>query len=142
MNGRILMSGSVPDALSMDRAEPDPLYASLKQSPKVETVGIKALSLQAFRETTGLLVLIMAGIFSAFALTIDPLSPVLGAAISGLDLRRDGRPDIQCVPDAATCRGRRRACARRRRRRASNVGVERAHRQDHVGLGLSSRRQN
>jgi putative ABC transport system permease protein len=57
-------------ALSIDRTQADQLYASLKQSPKVETVSIKALSLQAFRETTGLLVLVMAAIFSAFALTI------------------------------------------------------------------------
>ena len=57
-------------ALSMDRTQAERLYAALKQLPKVETVRIKALSLRAFRDTTGLLVLVMAAILSSFALTI------------------------------------------------------------------------
>jgi putative ABC transport system permease protein len=56
--------------VAMDRSQQDRFYAALKQVPKVETVSIKALSLKAFRETTGLLILIMAGVLSGFALTI------------------------------------------------------------------------
>ncbi|HYM01294.1 MAG TPA: FtsX-like permease family protein [Stellaceae bacterium] len=57
-------------ALSIDHGQADRLYAALKQVPKIQTVAIKALSLRAFRETTGLLVLLMATILTAFALTI------------------------------------------------------------------------
>ena len=46
------------------------LYQALKKIPKVETVGIKLLSLKAFRETTGTFVLMMAGIFAAFAVVV------------------------------------------------------------------------
>lgn len=57
-------------ALTMDRAEAHRLYAELKSVPKVQTVSIKTLSLQTFRETTALFVLVLAFIFSTFALTI------------------------------------------------------------------------
>jgi putative ABC transport system permease protein len=57
-------------ALTIDRAEAHRLYAELKSVPKVQTVSIKALSLRTFRETTALFVLVLAFIFSTFALTI------------------------------------------------------------------------
>jgi putative ABC transport system permease protein len=57
-------------SVSIDHSQRDRLYAALKQVPKVETVSIKALSLRAFRETTGYVILVMAVVLSGFALTI------------------------------------------------------------------------
>lgn len=69
---RLMREGDIVNAvaISMDRSEPNRLYTALKQLPKVETVALKVLSLRAFRETTGMLVLAVAAIMSAFALTI------------------------------------------------------------------------
>jgi putative ABC transport system permease protein len=57
-------------AIAVDSSHASDLYRVLKTIPKVETVGIKLLSLRAFRETTGTFVLVMAGIFAAFAVVV------------------------------------------------------------------------
>lgn len=69
---RLMREGDLVNAvaLTMDRAEAYRLFAELKSVPKVQTVSIKALSLRTFRETTALFVLVLAFIFSTFALTI------------------------------------------------------------------------
>jgi putative ABC transport system permease protein len=69
---RLMREGDMVSAVavSMDRPGANELYAALKQVPKVETVALKALSLRSFRETTGLLVLLMAAVMTGFALTI------------------------------------------------------------------------
>jgi putative ABC transport system permease protein len=69
---RLMREGDLVNAvaLTMDRTEAPRVYAELKSVPKVRAVSIKALSLRTFRETTALFVLVLAFIFSAFALTI------------------------------------------------------------------------
>jgi len=57
-------------AMAVDSDRTSELYRQLKTIPKIETVGIKLLSLKAFRETTGTFVLVMAGIFAAFAVVV------------------------------------------------------------------------
>jgi len=57
-------------AIAVDNREEHELYRQLKAVPKVEAVAIKMLSLRMFRETTALFVLVLAGIFSAFAVVI------------------------------------------------------------------------
>ena len=57
-------------AIAVDSREEHELYRRLKALPKVETVSIKMLSLEVFRETTAAFVLVLAGIFSAFAVVI------------------------------------------------------------------------
>jgi putative ABC transport system permease protein len=69
---RLMREGEVINSVGMtvDSGQSSELYQQLKAIPKVETVGIKLLSLKAFRETTGTFVLIMAGIFAAFAIVV------------------------------------------------------------------------
>jgi len=57
-------------AIAVDSSQENELYRRLKALPKVETVSIKTLSLEVFRETTATFVLVLAGIFSAFAVVI------------------------------------------------------------------------
>ena len=69
---RLMREGDLVNAvaLTVDRNEAPRLYAELKSVAKVQTVSIKALSLRTFRETTALFVMVLAFIFSTFALTI------------------------------------------------------------------------
>jgi putative ABC transport system permease protein len=57
-------------AVTVDSRESAEPYRQFKQLSKVETVTIKKLSLMTFRETTALFVLVLAGIFAAFAVVI------------------------------------------------------------------------
>jgi putative ABC transport system permease protein len=57
-------------AIAVDSHHAAELYRQLKALPKVETVSIKRLALQTFRETTALLVLVMSVIFAGFSIVI------------------------------------------------------------------------
>lgn len=57
-------------AMQIDSSKAAEFYAALKATPKVQALSVKALSLKTFRATTAQFVLVLAAIFSAFALTI------------------------------------------------------------------------
>jgi putative ABC transport system permease protein len=57
-------------ALLHDGSPPEAFYRAVKAVPKVQTVAVKALSLQLFRETVATLILVMAGVLSLFSAAI------------------------------------------------------------------------
>lgn len=54
----------------LDATRTENFYAAVKQTPKIATVSFTARAMRNFRDTTGAVVLLMAGFFTLFAITI------------------------------------------------------------------------
>lgn len=69
---RLMGEGDIVSAASIvvDPARAADVYAGMKAFPRVATVGVKAVALQSFRETTMSFVLVFTGILTAFAVVI------------------------------------------------------------------------
>lgn len=57
-------------AVRLSSEERDAFYAAVKGTPKIATVTLKDRSIRNFRESTGQIVLLFAGVFTLFAVTI------------------------------------------------------------------------
>lgn len=57
-------------AVRLDASQADAFYAATKQTPKISTVSLKERSIRNFRDSTGAVVLLLAGIYTAFSITI------------------------------------------------------------------------
>lgn len=57
-------------AVRIDGSRSDAFYAAVKRTPRIATVSFTAQAMRNFRESTGAVVLLMAGFFTLFAVTI------------------------------------------------------------------------
>ena len=57
-------------AVRLDASRADDFYAATKKTPKIATVSLRERSIRNFRDTTGAVVLLLAGIYVAFSITI------------------------------------------------------------------------
>ena len=57
-------------AVRLDGARMLDFYAAAKQTPKIATVSLRERSIRNFRDSTGAVVLLLAGVFTAFSVTI------------------------------------------------------------------------
>ena len=57
-------------AVRLDASRADDFYAATKKTPKISTVSLRERSIRNFRDSTGAVVLLLAGIYVAFSITI------------------------------------------------------------------------
>lgn len=57
-------------AVRLDPAQTEAFYTAVKRTPRISTVSFTAQAMRNFRQSTGAVVLLMAGFFSLFAITI------------------------------------------------------------------------
>ena len=57
-------------AVRLDSRQADAFYEAVKRTPKIATVSLTARAMRNFRESTGAVVLLLAGFFTLFAITI------------------------------------------------------------------------
>jgi putative ABC transport system permease protein len=64
------MRGTLRVAVRLDASRADDFYAATKKTPKISTVSLRERSIRNFRDSTGAVVLLLAGIYVAFSITI------------------------------------------------------------------------